>query len=82
MARGRSRPRAAVGAPAQLARVHAGTTLGAWCGQECAMGRRARDLPLGEEVVIWTAKSSRSAPGLSVVGRSPGGWCTSPQVRP
>lgn len=44
------------GAPAQLARVHEGTTLGAWCGQECAMGRRARELPLGAEVLIWTAK--------------------------
>ena len=42
--------------PAEFAQVADETTLGVWCGPECAIGRRAGDLRVGEQVAVWAAQ--------------------------
>ena len=43
-------------APAEFAQVEGETTLDVWCGPECAIGRRAGDLRIGEQVAVWAAQ--------------------------
>ena len=44
------------GGPAAFARVHLEETVDAWCGPECATGRRAGELRVGEHVAIWASR--------------------------
>ena len=44
------------GGPAAFARVHLEETVDAWCGPECAVGRRAGELRVGEHVAVWASR--------------------------